>query len=648
LLLGWGIERMIRAEKVFILLVVISILIGWTHGSGAIAFPPFQGNPNTTITAPINTSGGIFASRTACMVPCAIYVSSRNVTATGTSVPWEDLGYGWNFGDSTGTEIITDPRTGLSVNLNSSQTGPSAAYMFRTACSCVVTLTVEGHNAGGNIKTTVTRTITVSNFVASGGEFYVDFSAAGGGSGTIGSPFNSLAQVNSNMASNTAWHFKHGTSTTGATTLTALTSNSSFSTIRFDDKNAINSQTIYGSGAPPDINVNSGAASAIDVVNGSQNTPTTTRSDIVFTGLKIENSGAYSAGSMFHSINQSNGGSIFDIYLDNVTLANTLDINGFEVVDMSKTNGNASPAGDSYSYFGYWNTTISGPTNSTGNRQGVAGGTFNGVWIVGGAISGAGQTGFFDHHVYLHTQFDALVSYVNFGSSGVSPSRNYSVKIAYDKGDGASPGTSAIAQYTNVNSNLLTGTARATNLGNVTNDPTVTTWNNCVESGNAYVNLTSSPNVQPYTATTFTLRYGRAWGSSGDWYAPTPASGATNNYLAANVYFNSIYKIDGGVAIINYKLATYSLKQEVTDNKFYGTSASAILQDIIYADQTSAGSIINRNTNFAPNATSGLFNNASQVTFANWQANLWDVNGNNVAPSPAWTVPPTSWASFGP
>src|SRR5262245_12733905 len=84
--------------------------------------PSFGGNPNVTITA-IDASGGIVASRTSGQTPCFIQVSASAITATGTSVPYEDLEYSWNFGDSAGTELIVNPTNNNIVNANA-QSGP--------------------------------------------------------------------------------------------------------------------------------------------------------------------------------------------------------------------------------------------------------------------------------------------------------------------------------------------------------------------------------------------------------------------------------------------------------------------------------------------------------------------------------------------
>lgn len=143
----------------------------------------FGGNPNAAISA-INTSGGIASSRTSGYTPAFVQVSASAITATGTIVntaggtvsgaaivPYEDLEYSWNFGDPTGAELFLDPSVypyaGISRNANNSQTGPEAAYCYRTAGSYTITLTIRAKNGAGGYTTAIkTLTFTVTDFSA--------------------------------------------------------------------------------------------------------------------------------------------------------------------------------------------------------------------------------------------------------------------------------------------------------------------------------------------------------------------------------------------------------------------------------------------------------------------------------------------------
>ena len=103
----------------------------------------FQGNPTVTITA-INTTGGIVTSRdadvTSALTPYFVQASASAITATGTSAPYEDLEYGWDFGDPSGVETFTRPTDGVTVNANTGQIWTEASYVYRSAGTYIITL----------------------------------------------------------------------------------------------------------------------------------------------------------------------------------------------------------------------------------------------------------------------------------------------------------------------------------------------------------------------------------------------------------------------------------------------------------------------------------------------------------------------------
>ena len=81
------------------------------------------------------------------------------------------------------------------------------------------------------------------------------------------------------------------------------------------------------------------------------------------------------------------------------------------------------------------------------------------------------------------------------------------------------------------------------------------------------------------------------------------------------------------------------LKQIVTDNIFYGAHPAAILNEFGFSDWKAAGSVVDRNRYFAPNApVQFLFNGRSGMSFAKWQSQGWDEHGSAGA-GPAWPKP---------
>lgn len=144
----------------------------------------FQGNPNVTVTA-IDTSGGIVKSRSGALdTPAFLMVSASSITATGTSRPYEDLEYFWDFGDPAGRETFTNPVTGLRVNANIHQYGPEAAYCYRAAGTYRITLHARGKNGSAFVTAVATTSVTIEAFTPTNGIWYFDQNATGANNGT--------------------------------------------------------------------------------------------------------------------------------------------------------------------------------------------------------------------------------------------------------------------------------------------------------------------------------------------------------------------------------------------------------------------------------------------------------------------------------
>jgi hypothetical protein len=70
--------------------------------------------------------------------------------------PWRDLEFTWDFGDASGTETFTHPVTGATVNANTDQTGPEAAYVYRAAGSYTITLTARAWTGSAYVTASTT------------------------------------------------------------------------------------------------------------------------------------------------------------------------------------------------------------------------------------------------------------------------------------------------------------------------------------------------------------------------------------------------------------------------------------------------------------------------------------------------------------
>lgn len=137
--------------------------------------PAYAGHPKitglTTITPKIvcsRTPTGVF--------PFFVQVSACETTSNAGKT-YRDLDYRWNFGDASGTETMTDHATGKTVNLNTSQMGPEAGYIYRTPGTYTITLTVSGKDEDGDLITaSTTSLLTIANYYvfranATGGTF---------------------------------------------------------------------------------------------------------------------------------------------------------------------------------------------------------------------------------------------------------------------------------------------------------------------------------------------------------------------------------------------------------------------------------------------------------------------------------------------
>lgn len=139
--------------------------------------PTYAGHPKitglTTITPKIvcsRTPTGVF--------PFFIQVSACETTSNAGKT-YRDLDYRWHFGDSSGTETVVDQFNGQTVNLNDSQMGAEAAYLYRTPGTYTITLTVKGKDENGDLITASTTSIlTIANY-------YVFLANATGGTFTL-------------------------------------------------------------------------------------------------------------------------------------------------------------------------------------------------------------------------------------------------------------------------------------------------------------------------------------------------------------------------------------------------------------------------------------------------------------------------------
>lgn len=249
-----------------------------------------QGSPNATISS-IDTSGGIVSSRdgeSTLDTPFFIQVSASAITATGTSKPYEDLEYSWDFGDPSGVETTVRPTDGVTVNLNSSQIGPEAAYVYMQPGTYTITLGCRGKNGGAYTTAMVTKTVVVTAFAVTTTLWASSLRGGGTGAGTsLANAFQNTTDLRAAMAA-----------VSGAC-LVNIEAGSHFSSavgINFNHSNLAQDGfrvVKYGSGANPIIEMTSGGEAALNIGNGSGGTGHT-RQNIVIQEIDFLNSGSNS------------------------------------------------------------------------------------------------------------------------------------------------------------------------------------------------------------------------------------------------------------------------------------------------------------------------------------------------------------------
>lgn len=139
--------------------------------------PAYAGKP--AITGLTSITPKIVCSRTPTGVaPFQVYVSGCQ-TESDAGDAYADLDYRWNFGDSSGTELFTDQWNGKTVNANTDQMGPEAAYIYRTPGTYTITMTVTGKDGNGDFVTaSTTNMVTI-------GKHYIFLGKATGGTYTL-------------------------------------------------------------------------------------------------------------------------------------------------------------------------------------------------------------------------------------------------------------------------------------------------------------------------------------------------------------------------------------------------------------------------------------------------------------------------------
>jgi PKD repeat protein len=639
----------------------------------APAFPAtFLGNPDANITA-LDTSGGIVSfwdsASTSPRVPCLYMVSASEMLATGTTRPYEDLHFAWNFGDASGTETFTRPTDGVTVNANSEQTGPEAAYCYRTAGSYTITLTVAG--AGGNVVAQKTKSVTIGAFTPSV-TYYCDSNVVGGTAdgSSQANAFPNLAALTAVISPNSSNTFtnilillaKGSVFTEGIGFNIANSEGNDYSGIRIQS---------YGSGSKPIINnatdLRAGAHFAHGLKINCYSTPGRSFYDLVVDGIEFQQTNV--TISPLSIVCDSRGAAsdpnlsvMENVYFVDCPIDLTADISGAQVVVNynGKTKDRGSKGG------GFWNCSITNPDAATHHGSGVSGSPQEWFLMVGCTVSGKGQNNF-DHHVYPDCADHELYKWCTFGKDGVSSNRGMCVNMNWDweLASVSPPGVVLPALYRVVSECVTQGTDSSIDAGNRTNN-TLSTDNIVQFSGlvierNLMRQHDSTHLMQLPCATEFTIRGNRTMANVGSLFSPpntafysgssTPANLQAMEVMEGKIYENRILISPGSnnQAAINLNDDGFTLAQQWTRNtiKDYRSGTLGPCLKFDFASMITAGIVIDLNTLYSVNGASQIVNDvtAGDKTYSAYRTGTgFDPNGANT--DPGWLSTASEWSDL--
>lgn len=533
-------------------------------------------------------------------------VSAGGISATGTSFPYDHLEYRWDFGEPAGAEIYTDPRSGRTKNINI-QYGPEAVYTYRTAGTYTITLRARGLTSGGAfIDYTTTEIVTVTAFDVSGGEYWFD-SVAGSDANDgldISRPKQTISALNALITSNCRINLKRGSHWIVA------------AGIEMPDAIVTGFRLqAYGTGAKPIVEVNTGSDNCFGMNNGNASSNYSKR-DTFISGIILSQTANHNAVKTSGS---SVNGVIDDTYFDDCEFRITYG-SGISSIscDFNKDLRSTS------SRMGFTGCTFyATPTAGLGTKHGFFGGS--NIWFhcLGCDFTGGGTSvGGLDHHMYLETREHLLLVMNDFGDG---PGRNYAANINLRKS--VTEPTLQYGQWFNLRENRVSGTWRGFDCSETHGDIAIGRFKNFVVERNNFTGITGDGVLLFYSAETYTLRGNRTWGCNGGRFFAPQSTMAT--ILQSFVYENWDF-VTTGLGQIYYQVA-FSLPQQITRNVIHDTRTTASTIRVDYA--SSGSSLIDRNQIYAPNDTTPLYNGGTAQSWAQWQAQGFDLNGSTTDPN---------------
>ncbi len=538
------------------------------------------GSPSavTGFSIPVS-SVGIASTRTSGQTPCMIQFSASPISCTGTGPsgqpirPYEDLMFSWNFDDPTGAETFVRPTDGVTVNANTDQQSPEAAYVYRNAGSYTVRLTITGKSGSGYTTSTVTLPITVSAFNPSF-EYWADSNAGGTNAGTLANPFNTVTAINAATINKSNWRLNvaQGSVFTGAGCLDlGGQTNTTTGGIRVN-----NYVGASGAGANPLFSLTSAPGAteegAIYVTNGSFGTARP-KSDIVISGVDAACSVTGKAAFKFTGIpyRATNAGTLSDIYLDNCS--GTASHSGASVYNAVNWSGVPT-----LTNFGIWGGAF---VNSVAlNGVSVFGTGCHWFSMYGLSFAGDALNNILHHYIYSGTQTHQVFKWLAFPTTTQS-GLNYCIDTNWNTMSGGLE----YAEFTCASEIRYGGALRSIDAGEsaadtVTFNGTATiaisgTQNPAIQVGQQVMFLselttTTAPVGVPLYVTaigTGTIEASLTKGGA----AITPTAGGTT-YLARTIYQSFVAERSAFTNMLGNSFMYFDRGQYITarDNRIWG------------------------------------------------------------------------------
>lgn len=548
---------------------------------------------------------GISMSRSSGQTPAVVMVAATSFNAPGAHDPFEDLHYEIDFGDPDGTETFVNPVTGGTENANI-QTGPMAAYVYRTAGLKEITTTAKSNS--GELVFQTTSYFDVSDH-ATAATYYFDSTydgSNGASNGTEERPYTSMSPVSGSpflaSVSNRKFLLKYGSDFSG----TAFVGNNEVADgIRFaaygdpnDGKPIVRTRdgnpAIGCSGQRSAIpkakrdwvweNIH-----AISDVTGGQITPIRTSSDIRVRRL------------------------IYDMYF--LHCDGTVIENGNDIYQMA----DVSPAFRG----GFWGGDMVAPTDGVGGSQGFSGGPRDHGWyfLYGNTVQGRGRSDTHDHPCYLDVSRLCMAKYYK---NLINVDRNLGIKFRiFGKPD---EGDVNHGKWHLISDCDFDGMIRGYAMGNGNNgrgeggEPEESTTDKSQDWGQAksmvvqrcrFMNMPGSIDLASTRSITIRHNFVSAVG-----YLLSPF-GDLYDMLRTKLYGNKFYNTGAQKAIVNYENpdSPWELDHTIVFNEYYSTSANIWGYVVPMTQFQDNLSTVDHNTFWIPNETDNkIFANSSVET----------------------------------